>query len=692
MKNIFACLLLFSFTLLNAQQRKTDSLENLLKADKEDTNKVNHLINFGYQKSIVGDLTTDSACIWQAIKLGQRLGYNTGIAFAYQSMGIYYDEKSDYNSAISSYNNALKMCDGTGNKNRTVAVLSSLGAVYYEMGNFTKSLEYDERALKLAREIGNKSFEASTLGTMASVYQAEGNFPAALDFDMKTLRISDSIGNITISSGSLLNIGNIYEDMGNHDSALKYNMDALKKLEAMGDKIDGATALMNIGSIYSNQKKYSDAIIYELKALQMFKEIGSNEGLANSYGNLGDYYEAMGETSKAFTNDSTAIKMCEKIGDVQGLSTYSNSLASIYIDRKDYKNAEKYLLKADSLAQNIKAFNLIKVVDKNLADLYTKTGEWQKSNRFLQKYADAKDTLFNQDKSKQVGRLEAKYSYDKQLAVQQAEADNARALADAESKRQRIFLLLIAAIALSVILIAVLIYRSLQSAKKEKFLVERQKSIMELKALRAQMNPHFIFNVINSIQHFILKHDSEAAEEHLSEFSRLIRKVLENSRHETIALSEEIKMLELYLKLESMRFSSKFNYTISTGNSLDAENVFIPPLIVQPYVENAIWHGLMHLKDKQGEISIKFDKSDSSLKCTIDDNGIGRKRSMEMKKGAPHESLGLSITKERLQIINMLYQAKMSVKIIDRVTEDGTGLGTTVELLIPANFNLTAHA
>ncbi len=328
----------------------------------------------------------------------------------------------------------------------------------------------------------------------------------------------------------------------------------------------------------------------------------------------------------------------------------------------------------------------------DLSQLYAATGELKKSLEYYTKYDSIKDSLINRDKSRQIGRIEAKSEYDRQLAAQQAEEAQAKAIADAKSKRQEIINLLIILIAVIIALIAILIYRSLRAAKREKIEVEKEKILMELKALRAQMNPHFIFNAINSIQNFILENDQDAAQKHLSRFSKLMRMVLENSSYENIPLSDEIKMLELYLEFETVRFSSKFKYKITIDDSIDIDNTFIPPLILQPYVENAIRHGLMYLKGKQGEVTIQVEKSENRLKCTVDDNGIGRAGSMEIKKGSLHKSMGLSITAERLEIINTLFKSKMSVNFTDKINADGTPGGTKVELLMPLIENVKAHA
>jgi ligand-binding sensor domain-containing protein len=227
----------------------------------------------------------------------------------------------------------------------------------------------------------------------------------------------------------------------------------------------------------------------------------------------------------------------------------------------------------------------------------------------------------------------------------------------------------------------VLKQRAIKSAE-----VSRKIAEMELKALKAQMNPHFIFNSIASIQHFIWKNNPDEADKYLSKFSKLIRNVLINSTHEYISLEVELQTLELYIQLERLRFSSGFTYILVVDESISKEQAQIPPLIIQPYVENAIWHGLMHLNGKVGELKIEVKKTGNSLKCSIDDNGIGRNQSMSIKKASKHRSLGLSITKERLENLNTLYQSNLSVEIIDKYLENGSPAGTTVNIFIPLSL------
>lgn len=207
---------------------------------------------------------------------------------------------------------------------------------------------------------------------------------------------------------------------------------------------------------------------------------------------------------------------------------------------------------------------------------------------------------------------------------------------------------------------------------------------LELNALRAQMNPHFIFNSLNSIHRYIIKNEEKEASRYLVEFASLTRLILNNSRKQAIPVADEIETLKIYLKLESLRFKDKFEYTIETSENIDADTIEIPPLLIQPFVENAIKHGINYLETK-GRIYIRFSLSGNLLICSIEDNGIGRKKAMEIKQAGnmTHQSLGSKITEDRLKILNTTMKNKTSVKYSDLENEKGEPLGTRVEMFIP---------
>lgn len=226
--------------------------------------------------------------------------------------------------------------------------------------------------------------------------------------------------------------------------------------------------------------------------------------------------------------------------------------------------------------------------------------------------------------------------------------------------------------------------RSVKRKERDRVDINRRIASIELKALRAQMNPHFIFNTLSSIQHFITTNDSEAALKYLSKFAKLMRRIMDNSKMSTIPVTDELKALELYLELEVMRFKSKFSYQIIVDSNVDSHYDAIPSMLIQPYVENAILHGFMN-KKTPGHLTITLRRQNNLLEVVVDDDGIGRKRSQEInqtRKGG-HHSQGLSITQERLEILNASNQSDLSVTIEDKYDHHQEPAGTRVQIFVP---------
>jgi len=224
-----------------------------------------------------------------------------------------------------------------------------------------------------------------------------------------------------------------------------------------------------------------------------------------------------------------------------------------------------------------------------------------------------------------------------------------------------------------------------QKIKQVETLFEKKIAETEMTALRAQMNPHFIFNCLNSIKLYTLENDSQTASEYLTKFSQLIRLVLENSRSEKVTLQKELETLKLYIELEAMRFKNKVKYQINVVPHIDQQYIELPPLLLQPYVENAIWHGLMHKPDGGNIIIAIAQPSEYLLHIEITDDGIGREMAREhkSKSATRQKSFGLKMTSERLDAINHIYQTNTEVKIVDLKDAEGKGTGTKVIIEIP---------
>lgn len=250
---------------------------------------------------------------------------------------------------------------------------------------------------------------------------------------------------------------------------------------------------------------------------------------------------------------------------------------------------------------------------------------------------------------------------------------------------------LIVGIVLSILLAVFGLYRyqmnQFKAREQLKTAFEKKLAHVEMSALLAQMNPHFLFNSLNSIESYIVSNQTKAAAQYLNNFSRLMRLILQHSRSNYISLKEEINALELYLEMEHIRFKDKFQYGIYIARDLDTNAIDIPPMLIQPYVENAIWHGLMHKPDRSnGMLVLEISRKDNFLYCVIEDNGIGREKAQAIvaKKTTPRKrSMGMAITKDRMKIMSQLYNFNTEVKVTDLYCKNGDARGTRVELFIP---------
>jgi LytS/YehU family sensor histidine kinase len=319
------------------------------------------------------------------------------------------------------------------------------------------------------------------------------------------------------------------------------------------------------------------------------------------------------------------------------------------------------------------------------------------ANHYFRQYIAMKDAMLNdQTKAKF-----AAYNYNQKIAFLRQEREMQQAkLAETSFHRNVLIAGIVGVLLLSVIVLRIFSLKRKQEkqqlqhalevqrleSEKTRAELQHQASELEMQALRAQMNPHFIFNCLNAINHFILNHEAETASDYLTKFSRLIRMVLSLSQKTEVSLQEELDCLSLYIQLEQLRFQQHFQYTILGADAIDTESIYIPTMLLQPFVENAIWHGLMH-KQGAGELTIEVALHDSALCCTITDNGIGRSEAAALKsKSAAHKkSMGMQITANRLQLLNDVTDNNLALKVIDLKKANGDSAGTKVVITIPVN-------
>jgi LytS/YehU family sensor histidine kinase len=311
-----------------------------------------------------------------------------------------------------------------------------------------------------------------------------------------------------------------------------------------------------------------------------------------------------------------------------------------------------------------------------LADIYERNGRTTEALSAYKKYSNAvkKSEDVTQSKLTEKAELIRKQKDIEELTKDVAIGQSEETLAAATVFRQQLIIYGLLSIVLITLISSYFTYKNAKASK-----IANQ--LLALKSLRSQMNPHFIFNALNSVNQFIAQNDERTANKFLSEFSRLMRLVMENSQEDFIPLTKEQEIISLYLKLEHYRFRDKFDYEIIIDESINPETMEIPPMLLQPYIENAVWHGLRY-KDRKGKLTLHMRKTESGLEVEIIDDGIGRKRSAELKteNQKRQTSTGLKNIQERLLIINKVYKAHYRVDVADVNPENGQGTRVLIQV------------
>lgn len=356
-------------------------------------------------------------------------------------------------------------------------------------------------------------------------------------------------------------------------------------------------------------------------------------------------------------------------------------IGNAYASQRDYNKAIPYLQKSIEEADSKSDLIVQKDATRKLSEVYSDAGQFDKAYVTYKGYVELVDKLYilKEQEISQAARF-SKDIVSKQNRILSLESD--RELSESkyqltieQSKRQKLIIYSLVGGLLLLLITAFLMFKYIKQQRLAN-------NLLALKSLRSQMNPHFIFNALNSVNSFIASNDERTANKYLTDFSLLMRAVLENSEEDFIPLEKEIKLLELYTKLEHFRFQDKFDYSINVDENIKVEDFVIPPMLLQPYIENAVWHGLRYKKIKGHlEISITQTKPDE-IKITIADNGIGRKKSKALKteNQQKQNSKGMGNIKKRVSILNAMYKDKVDVFIDDFQDEDDAGTKVVVML------------
>jgi len=594
-------------------------------------------------------------------------------------------------------------------------------AKYYKTKNIDKSLSFIEQNLQ---ERLTKKRYATSFSTLGDIYMYWKQYDLAIEnYNASLNKYYTNTTALSLANAMFLNKD--YEA-----SSQRYTQVLEKKPKAYHTVI----ANEGLGDIAVKTKKLTQAKLYYNKALTAAKKNSFTSKITDLNSKLAEVYAIEGknnEANKLFANSlklaskenpNRSLKEQQKVADFYNKSrrydeeialrkkslentkdidtankeTLVDSITSqkinykignAYFEKEDFNEAIPYLEKSISDANKKEDLTIERFATKKLSEVYANVGDYDKALESYQEYVALVDKAYikKQQEIAQVKRFSKRIS-ENQNRITSLEKDKElldskmklaykdQELTQESNKRQQTIIYSLLLVMLLISLLAYFMYRNIQQQKLAN-------NLLALKSMRSQMNPHFIFNALNSVNSFIAVNDERSANRYLSEFSTLMRAVLENSDEDFIPLSKEIELLQLYVKLEHNRFKDKFDYTITIDEQIAVDTYTIPPMLLQPYIENAIWHGLRYKKEK-GSLTINMlAKNENTISIVIEDNGVGRKKSMEMKtkNQLKQKSKGMSTITKRIGILNNMYKDKVNVTITDSFS-NGTGTKVTVDL------------
>ncbi len=725
MKIVYPKILLVIFFLVHttislSQTSKLDSLENELKIHtQKDTTRVRLLNELGNELSKT-DIEQATDLLEESENLADKLNFKLGKADALYHKSHLERIKSNYDVSSEKAQQALEIYKSIGNKKGISYSLNSIGIIHYVRGNTSKAIEYYQKSAEIDEERNDQDGIAGSLNNIGNIYADEGDYEKAISYYTRAKDIKQKTNDNIGVARAYLNIGTIYAEQSNLPSALEQFNKALNACNCPDEKdmlasiteaiafIHGAQShfdkaiefytksmdiheqlqnragvarcLKYMGSIYTHQSLNEKAIEFFNRALEIYEQIGNDIGVAQNLLSIAEAQSILEKDDEALINYEKAIKIYhEKEWESLGLSTCFLGVAKIYTDRGKYEEAKDYVFKSMEIANKRMLIEHQKSAHQILSIIYENTGDYKNALLNHRQYKLLNDSIFNEQTIEKLTQIEYEYKYKQELESASNKALKLtqkvkRSNKNLERSQRNYLMAIIAILILTIVSVCVIFYMKLRNAKAKNKNIE-----IEQKLLRSQMTPHFMFNSLAVLQGMILNEGSKKSVLYLSKFSKLLRITLENSRDKTVLLSQELVAIENYLALQNLEESYPLQHTILVDQKIDTAAIKIPPMLIQPFIENAIEHAFINQKEAK-KIDIHLSDSNGRLVCSIKDNGIGIDSQPKLKK-EQKTSLATTITSERLHLLSQNSKVKGSIKIEDRSKYNEQG--TIVTLLIP---------
>lgn len=544
------------------------------------------------------------------------------------------------------------------------------GVIALNNGQNEEALNYNFKAQIVLEKFGDEHNLNILNLNIGVAYVRMGYYSLANDYLYKARTYFDKSDDLVTRSKVYINLTFLFELLKQNDKAKEVVYQSLDVAELANDTFALSHVYYNLAEIvHLRQKNYPEAIITYKKAAEIAASAGIQRSLLYAQCGLGQAYFLAGKTDSAKYYLNLVLKGPSH--DILTKILANQHFADVYISESAYSTALEHVLKALSLSKQVGMKSQIIDSYKQLTNIYLKLNNYKKAYSYRDSSAVLSDSLYEEKRIKQAMELEEIYQNKKK----QEEIDT---LAYENQMTENLVIMLL--LVLAVLLLAIIfVYRV------NKLKVANKQSELEQKLLRSQMNPHFIFNAISSIQNFVQKNKPNEASEYLSNFAKLMRHILVNSREEFIALEDEVNTLENYLKLQQLRYNNQFNFEINISDKIDPEEIVLPPMLLQPFVENCIKHGIAKKMEYLGFITINFKSDSGKLIAELSDNGIGRQKASEENE-KKHISLATKITRERLNHLGRAFRKKASIEIVDLKCDKNTANGTMVIIKLPIRY------
>jgi tetratricopeptide (TPR) repeat protein len=610
----------------------------------------------------------------QTIQLYRNLKDEKVLAETYMNLALALFCQSYFDRSAAACNIVVQLSEKSGDKKGLGEAIAILGSISFETGNYEKSFEYFNQSLEVFKSINDSYNTAILLARIGDFYRLAGDHKTASGFYFQSLEYPKGP---SLVWHPLVDLGDTYYSLAQYDSTL-YDQDIYNQT------IKSLT-------IRSNYMTFPRVRMAEM-------HIASKE-----------YDKALGLLSED-------LKLSGKRNDKNQVMRLLLDIGRAYEGKKDYEKAFRYTKDLLLNARKNNARQYMRDGYKLLYMLHDQLHHLDSAYFYYRQFTNMKDSVAIEEFSNKLAIYKAATESEKKQA--QIELLNNERLINQQQlqlsgqqlKGESLLKNILIGGVLVLLLLGFIIFRNITLKQKneanrhelvekelnlQKLESERAKSELqqqatelEMHALRSQMNPHFIFNSLNSINRFILQNNKTQASEYLTKFSRLVRLILQNSQSSLVSLESELEALQLYLELESVRFNHHFHFNIRVDDSIDVSALKVPPLIIQPYAENAIWHGLMH-KEEKGHLLIELYEEEDMLYCKIADDGVGRKKAVELKSKSvsTHKSMGMQITANRIAMLQKANASSTEIKITDLTLADGTTGGTEVLLKIPVCYD-----